>query len=222
MLVVLTATLAGVVHVLTGPDHMAAVAPLAIADRRRGWLAGWTWGLGHASGVVVVAVLAVLLRDLLPPLAFISWWGEKLVGGALVAIGLWAFRHAYDVGASPHEHHGVRHAHVHVRGGSVLGRRLGHSHAAFAMGTLHGIAGTSHFLGVLPALALPTRAAALGYIVTFGAATVAAMTAFAGVVGLAATNTEIRNTGAHRLLVCTGATVAILVGVFWMSGASLR
>ncbi len=57
MLTVLSAALAGAVHVLSGPDHMAAVAPLAVADRRRGWLAGWTWGLGHASGVVVVAVL---------------------------------------------------------------------------------------------------------------------------------------------------------------------
>mgnify|MGYP001325937977 CR=1 FL=1 len=64
VLTALSAALAGAVHVLSGPDHMAAVAPLAMAGRERSWLAGWTWGLGHASGVVVVAALAVLLRDL--------------------------------------------------------------------------------------------------------------------------------------------------------------
>src|SRR6187431_1224168 len=64
--VIAAAFVAGLVHVLTGPDHLAAVAPLAAADRGRGWFAGWTWGLGHASGVVTVAMLAVLLRDALP------------------------------------------------------------------------------------------------------------------------------------------------------------
>jgi hypothetical protein len=72
MLTLLTGGLAGIFHVLAGPDHLAAVGPLAIEGRRRGWLAGWTWGIGHASGVVVVAALAVLLRDLLPPIETIS------------------------------------------------------------------------------------------------------------------------------------------------------
>jgi len=35
------------------------------------------------------------------------------------------------------------------------------------MGILHGIAGSSHFLGVLPALALPTPGAAISYIAAF-------------------------------------------------------
>lgn len=217
LLTALTAALAGIVHVLSGPDHMAAVAPLAIADRRRGWVAGWTWGLGHASGVVVVAVLAVLLRDVLPPIDFISSWGETLVGGGLIAIGLWAFRSAFDVGTSAHTHRGMRHAHVHVRKGPRFAQRLGHAHAAFLMGTLHGVAGTSHFLGVLPALALPTRAAALTYVLIFGAFTVAAMTAFAALVGLAAGRSAVHGTKAHRAMILAGAAVAILVGGFWVS-----
>ena len=63
LLIALTGALAGLFHVLSGPDHLAAVAPLAVEDGRRGWFAGWTWGFGHASGVVVVALLAILLRD---------------------------------------------------------------------------------------------------------------------------------------------------------------
>src|SRR5215831_2769280 len=204
LLIVLSAALAGVVHVLTGPDHMAAVAPLAIADHKRGWFAGWTWGLGHASGVVVIALLAVLLRDMLPPIDFISSWGEKIVGGALIGIGLWGLRRSLDVGASTHMHHGVPHAHVHVRQGPRFLQRLGHAHAAFLMGVLHGVAGTSHFLGVLPALALPTRGAAFAYVITFGIATVVAMTAFAAAVGVLAGRSAVRGTTAHRALAFIG------------------
>lgn len=221
-LVVLSAALAGAVHVLTGPDHMAAVAPLAIADRQRGWIAGWTWGLGHAAGVVAVALLAVLLRDALPPIDFISSWGETLVGGALIGIGLWALRRAFDVGRSTHLHQGVPHTHVHVRRGPRFLTRLGHAHAAFLMGTLHGVAGTSHFLGVLPALALPTQGAALAYVLTFGAATVAAMTVFAAAVGVLAGRSAVRGTRAHRALAVTGAMVAIIIGGFWMMSSLPR
>ena len=90
MLTLVTGALAGFVHVLSGPDHLAAVAPMAVVDRDRGWLSGWTWGLGHAAGVVVIAILAVLLRDLLPPIEMISAWSERIVGVALIAVGLWA------------------------------------------------------------------------------------------------------------------------------------
>jgi hypothetical protein len=168
MLTVLSGALAGLVHVLSGPDHLAAVAPLAIADRRRGWAAGFTWGVGHTSGVVVVAVLAVLLRDLLPPIDVISAWSERLVGGALIALGFWALRTALKIRSAPHTHGPVTHDHLHAQRPAVA-TRAGHTHASFFMGVLHGLAGSSHFLGVLPALALPTRAAALAYIAAFGA-----------------------------------------------------
>ena len=221
MLTVLSAALAGAVHVLSGPDHMAAVAPLAIADRERSWLAGWTWGLGHASGVVVVAVLAVLLRDLLPPVDAISQWGERIVGGALIGVGLWALRQGLGIGTSRHRHGGVAHSHVHVRRGPVVLQRLGHAHAAFLMGILHGVAGTSHFLGVLPALALPTRAESLTYVGVFGVASIAAMTGFAAAVGAIAQRSSVHGTAAHRVLVLAGAALAIVVGGYWLvSGPS--
>ena len=41
---VLTGLAAGGTHVVTGPDHMAAVAPLAIDSKRKSWKAGLMWG----------------------------------------------------------------------------------------------------------------------------------------------------------------------------------
>ncbi len=215
MLTVITGALAGLFHVLSGPDHLAAVAPLAASDRDRGWVSGWTWGVGHASGVVVVAIAAVLLRDLLPPIGVISAWSERLVGAALIGIGIWALRCSARIRPGTHVHGAVAHAHLHVQAGPGWIRRLGHAHAAFYMGILHGIAGSSHFVGVLPALALPTRASALLYIAAFGSGTVIAMTAFAAAIGSLGSRT--RQVGwVQRGMMLTASVVAFSVGTWWL------
>ena len=217
MLTLVTGAFAGLFHVLSGPDHLAAVAPLAMEDRERGWLAGWTWGMGHASGVVVVAVLAVLVRDVLPPVDVISAWSERLVGGALIGIGLWALRRSARIQPTPHTHGRVSHQHLHVGAGPTWARRIGHAHTSFYMGVLHGVAGSSHFFGVLPALALPTRSAALLYIGAFGLGTVAAMTAFAALVGSAGTFRG-HDQRLNRVMMTTAAVLAIAVGGVWLIG----
>jgi hypothetical protein len=209
MLTVLSGALGGLVHVLAGPDHLAAVAPLAIAGERRGWMAGFTWGIGHTAGVVVVAVLAVLLRDSLPPIDLIASWSERLVGGALIAVGLWALRRGLRIGTAAHAHRGVAHAHLHVQRAGLVAR-LGHAHASFFMGVLHGVAGSSHFLGVLPALALPTTGAALTYIAAFGAGSIAAMTGFGAAVGAAP------GPRTHRAFMLTAAAMAFAIGGIWL------
>ena len=198
MLILVTGALAGLFHVLSGPDHLAAVAPLAVDGRRKGWIAGWTWGLGHASGVVVVALLGVLLRELLPPIEILSAWSERVVGAALIGIGLWALSRCVRVGRRRTSTVERSHDHLHVQAGPQWIRRLGHAHASFCMGVLHGVAGSSHFFGVLPALALPTTTAAVLYISAFGVGTVAAMTMFAAAVGSIAHSRRARPTRVSR------------------------
>ena len=83
------------------------------------------------------------------------------------------------------------------------------------MGILHGVAGSSHFFGVLPALALPTRAAAFTYIGAFGVGTVIAMTAFAAVVGSIGIRLQ-AGTLAHRAMMLTAAVLAVGVGSWWL------
>ena len=217
MLTALTGALAGVFHVLTGPDHLAAVGPLAIEGRHRGWVAGWTWGLGHSSGVVVVAVLAVLLRDLLPPIDTISAWSERLVGAALVGVGFWALRRSVRLRPAPHVHGATAHNHLHVQAGPGWIRRIGHAHASFCLGVLHGVAGSSHFIGVIPALALPTLGASLTYIVAFGVASVAAMTAFAALAGRIGGHAS-QHSSIYRATMATASVVAIVTGAVWLVG----
>jgi hypothetical protein len=121
------------------------------------------WGLGHSGAVALVACAALFVRDLLP-LEPVSAWSERLVGVALIGVGAWGFYRS-------------------------LGRGIDHAHAkhepraAFAIGTLHGLAGSSHLLGVLPALAQPTTAEALANLAGFTAGTVGAMAALAAAIG---------------------------------------
>lgn len=183
---------AGLIHVLSGPDHLAAVAPLA-GGRGRAWRAGFLWGLGHSAGVLGVGLLALWLRGALP-LEALSAWSERLVGVVLIGVGLWGFRRVL---AGPIE------SHVHV-------------HAACAVGVLHGVAGSSHFLGVLPALALPSATASLGYLTGYALGTVAGMSGFAfgmGLVGAASDAPRHR-----RWLLSASSAVAIVVGVLWIRG----
>ncbi len=214
-LTLVSGAIAGLLHVLSGPDHLSAVAPLAVSDGRRGWFAGWMWGIGHSTGVICVAALAVVLRDWLPPIEVLSQWSERAVGGALIAVGFWALRRSAIISPDAHRHGHVAHGHLHVQRGPTWLRRLGHAHASFYLGILHGVAGSSHFFGVLPALALPSRAAGLTYVMAFGVGTVGAMTIFAAIVGLAGARFG-SNAVPHRALMFASSIAALLVGVFWL------
>ena len=52
-LIGLGATL-GIVHVLTGPDHMTARAQLSCGKSFKGFWLGVRWGLGHSTGLLVM------------------------------------------------------------------------------------------------------------------------------------------------------------------------
>src|SRR6266550_6048121 len=219
MIAVITGFLAGTIHVWSGPDHLAAIAPLAVRKQCRGWLPGARWGLGHSAGVALVGLLSLWLRDLLP-LDLLSTWGERLVGVMLFGIGLWALRKALKVHSHEHVHDGERHVHLHTHTHRVAhegAEAHQHTHPAFGIGVLHGLAGSSHFVGVLVMLAFPTRAQAIAYLVTFGAGTIVSMAAFSWVMGLVATRWAARSVKVYRGLMSCCALAAMGVGCFWLA-----
>jgi hypothetical protein len=190
--------LAGLLHVFSGPDHLAAVAPFALNEktaressglRVEGWKTGLQWGAGHTTGVLLIAALLLALREQLP-LDTISAYSERLVGVALIGVGSLGFWKAGRA-TRPHSHSG----------------------ASFAMGTLHGVAGSSHLFGVLPALAFSVRAESFLYLAGFGIGAIAAMTAFAAGVSLFA----IRFSRFNGLLYASSAA-ALVIGGFWLVG----
>jgi hypothetical protein len=220
---------AGLVHVLSGPDHLAAVAPLAADRSRPQWRAGMQWGIGHTAGVIMIGLLLLAFRKVVP-VDVISAYSERLVGVALLAVGVWGARQARRLQI---HRHADGHVHAHVKPAPhapVTPQEHVHQHhhprlhghartrASFAMGTLHGLAGSSHLFGILPALALPTESAALSYLGGFGIGAVLAMTAFAAVVGALAARAGRRGMTAYRAMLYACSFSAFVVGGFWLVG----
>lgn len=216
---------AGFLHVVSGPDHLAAVAPLAVRAHGDAWRTGLRWGVGHSAGVALVGLLALGLREALPVEA-ISAWSERLVGVLLIGIGLWGMRQAVRVRihTHTHTHDGETHEHVHFHPSESEPEsnhpkaNHSHGHAALGIGTLHGLAGSSHFLGVLPALALPTTTSAVVYLLCFAAGTVLAMSGFSTAFGFFSRWTG-GNGRAYRSLMQACAGAAMGIGAWWLVAA---
>ena len=220
MISVFTGLMAGTFHVLSGPDHLAAVAPLATSGHRHAWTTGLRWGLGHSTGVILVGLLSLLLRDLIP-IDLISGWSERLVGVLLIGIGFWGLRKTFSNQLHAHEHiHGEeRHLHLHLHAPGEKHNVITHqhTHAAFGIGTLHGLAGSSHFLAVLPALAFHDTFEAVSYLVFYGLGTIMAMTSFSSIVGLGAARFEIGGVKAYRGMMLACSIAAFATGGYWLA-----
>jgi ABC-type nickel/cobalt efflux system permease component RcnA len=227
LLAALTGLVAGAAHTFLGPDHLAAVAPLSI-DRRTtaAWRVGLCWGAGHAGGAWLLALAAIGARAALP-IDVVSAWSERLVGVVLIGIGLWGIRRALAtrIHVHEHEHDGQRHAHIHAHSeahdhGRPHGHAHAHTHAATAIGLLHGLAGASHVVAVLPALAFATIGASVAYLVMFGLGSIAAMTLFAALIASIARRSAGRAGAVHGAIGAACGMAAAVVGVVWLVASS--
>lgn len=191
---------AGALHAGAGPDHLAVVAPLAARESPAGaWRVGFRWGVGHALGVAMVGACALFMRELLP-LEALESWSERLVGGSLIVVGGWVLVDA------------LRGRDGHAGAGSRKGGR-----AALAVGTLHGTAGGSHLVGVLPALAFSSFFTAGAYVAAFAAGTVGAMTGFSWLVGSGEARLSRMAPRVRAGFVGAFAAASIVVGVAWLA-----
>jgi hypothetical protein len=220
MIALLTGILAGIIHVWSGPDHLTALAPLSVRIKKKAWIAGVRWGVGHSAGVAIIGLLALWLRELLP-VEWLAGWGEKLVGFMLIGIGIWGFMKAFKqhLHAHPHAHDGQEHVHVHFH---VQPHEQEHQtphihmHAALGIGIIHGLAGSSHFLGILPALAFPTMIQSVIYIAGFAGGTILSMAAFTMMIGYFGTRASGNSNRIYQWLMVSVSVAAIFVGCFWL------
>jgi len=205
--------LAGIHHALTGPDHLAGVAPLAAGQGGAAWRVGARWGLGHVAGASLAALAALALRERIPGLEErLSGVSELVVGGALMVIGALALRAAVRLRLddAPHRHGALEHRHWHVPAPGPAR----HPHAAFWLGTLHGAAGLSHLFAVLPALVFPGWWQPVLYLAGYGAGSLAAITGFTALLGRLLPGHSER---VLRLSMAVAGAASLLVGAAWIT-----
>ena len=211
--VIFTGVAAGFVHVMSGADHLIAMAPSAINSPKKALKNGFSWGLGHSSGILLLAFFAIFIKDITPLNKF-SNIAEFLVGISLLIVGVFAIKNSLQLSIHSHSHkheNGFAHRHYHFHTNEQKNNNK-HSHALTGLGLLHGIAGGSHFLAVLPALALPMISACL-YLMSYLIGSFISMNLFTCFISFTALNVGQKFI---KRLICLAGGLSFSMGLFWI------
>ncbi|XP_010530916.1 PREDICTED: uncharacterized protein LOC104807375 [Tarenaya hassleriana] len=177
-----TGFFAGCLHTLSGPDHLAALAPLSIGrSRMESAAVGALWGCGHDAGQVIFGLLFLLLKDRLH-IEVIRTWGTRVVGLTLLIIGAMGIREASEIPAPcvALENGETDINSLQTEKTSTPKKKIGF--ATFATGIVHGLQPDALMM-VLPALALPSKLAGAAFLTMFLVGTVIAMGSYTVFIG---------------------------------------
>jgi sulfite exporter TauE/SafE len=189
IVVLLLAFALGLRHA-SDPDHLVAVSTLVADSRGRAARAaarlGTAWGLGHATTLLLFGLPVLLFRSYLPRVVEQS--AEALIGVIIVALAVrllvrWR-RGAYHVHLHAHEGRPHVHAHSHAQ---EHGHR--HSHPvrtprqAYAIGLVHGTAGSAGVAVLLIAAISSTALACVALVILVVGCTISMTLLSAGVGG---------------------------------------
>lgn len=191
---------AAVIHVLSGPDHLAAVTPMALEEKHKTWSVGLFWGLGHLSGMLVIGGLFYFFKDYIP-LEWISGKSEQLVGVILIGIGVYALIKSYKrrkiKKPIPQPYQPIY---------------------SYGIGVIHGFAGIAHFVLLFPVLGFETKIESGFYIIGFALGTILAMVLYSLFLGnLSKLLTTTNSPNFEKVIKISGALFAIIVGIYWMA-----
>jgi ABC-type nickel/cobalt efflux system permease component RcnA len=207
------------------PDHLVAVTSLIASERgdtRSAARLGAWWGLGHAMILLAVGLPLIAFKSQLPSwLAHGAEVGVGLVIIALAARVSWKWlRGDYRAGEHRHDEHsdaapgshrhlhrgpGAEHAHVTVRS----------PRQAFAIGLLHGLAGTGAVI-VLMIAALGTQLEAAAALAVFAPMSIVSMAGLTGAFGWVLTRPVFEPVYRRVLIPALGA-FGLMFGV-WYTG----
>jgi high-affinity nickel permease len=167
------------------PDHLAAVTTLLATEEaprpgRTAALLGFSWGLGHATTLILVGVPLVLFKRYLP--ALVQQGAEAAIGILIVLLAVRVLFHWRRGRYHAHLHHHPGHAphrHLHAH---VVDTVHDHPHprlartplAAYGIGLVHGVGGSAG-LTLLLLSTMRTRVEASAALLLFAAGTAVSM-----------------------------------------------
>ena len=204
---------AGIIHVVSGADHLVAMAPSSITNPKSALKNGLSWGIGHSSGIIILAILAIFIRDIIPLERFSSF-AEFFVGISLLIIGVIAIRNSRNFGIHSHQHehnNGVSHKHYHYHQNKNLHNK--NAHALTGLGLLHGIAGGSHLVPLIFVITIPDIQGAILYLFSYLIGSLVIMSLFTYLISI-----SILKFGRSQLksLIAFAGGISFSVGIFWI------
>ncbi len=198
---IITGLTTSILHVLSGPDHLAAVTTIAADKKNKSWFVGLIWGLGHNLGVLIIGLLFWLFRNYIP-VETISKYSEVVVGFVLIYIGIVAI---------------IKINKKKIDKDKEVSKKKG-MFIIMLIGLIHGFAGISHIIGLLPTLALPTNTAVFLYIFGFMIGTITAMIFYSQLIGIISNKFEKSNKKSKLLTFKSLLIIFTLgVGIFWIT-----
>jgi high-affinity nickel permease len=165
------------------PDHLVAVTALVASGeegtRSAARLGAW-WGLGHALMLIGIGLPLILFKSELP--GWLESGAEKAVGVVILILAgrvlvKWV---RGDYRASQHDHDEEARGHRHLHREQPAHRHQADPRTprqAFAIGVLHGLAGTGAVVVLLIA-ALPSQVEAAAALAVFAPMSLISMAAF--------------------------------------------
>jgi nickel/cobalt exporter len=183
----------GVLHAVTGPDHVLSLGSVALRHPRGSARIGLQWGVGHGLGTLLLAVPLVLLSGLVQTslISALAAWGERIAGLALLAaaaFSFWSLRHTAAAAA------------VDAR-------------SPLWVGVVHGITGASSLLMLMPVLLSGALQLTLIYLAAFSIGSTLAMVALTATIAKLGTRLSSRVIGVSQRVI---ALAAAGLGLYWL------
>ena len=188
---------------------------------------GIVWGIGHATMLMIVAVVVMTLNLQIGD--EFAWLMEFIVAVMLILLALDLFRRLAKVKVHTHEHqHDAEamhtHVHVHMDGTAQILERHAHSHyegyfgRALLVGLMHGSAGSAA-LTLLVLQTINSKVLGVLYIVLFGMGSTLGMVLLTAIISAKLHRSHLRSTEWARKLRSMAAIVTLSVGFFLMAKA---
>lgn len=238
--VAVTAISLGVVHVLSGPDHLGALVALSNGKTwPEAFCLGAQWGFGHSVGIVCVALVCIFVigHTIAPNGAFVAAC-KYLTGVCLILLGAWTLYSAvkeYNAAIAPRspkisassptsqwsqvQCQDASYVLLESEAPTSKVQRTVNSVASVCVGIIHGAAGPGWLLAMLPTLAMHDDVMrALVYLGCFCVSSVLAMGTFAALYGeLTQHGGRARSPKAGLYVGMGSALLSVSVGAAWIA-----
>ncbi|TMW61120.1 hypothetical protein Poli38472_013583 [Pythium oligandrum] len=227
--IILTGLSLGILHVITGPDHLSALAALSSGHSWMAFALGVQWGCGHSLGILVIAAICLALGHSLD-IGVFRHVCNYIVGVFLISIGAWTLRVAY-VQYERQSRPPSKWSSVQCQDATYVllpdeadtkAERMDTTASyqglvSVCIGLLHGVAGPGGVLGVLPAVAMRHIGSSIVYLACFCVSSILCMGAFAALYGEITRRSSLQSSLIAFRIALLSSTLSIVVGVVWIT-----